>query len=64
MTAPEIESLMAALKKWSAEKYGRQAEIAREIGVSRHLVNDWLAKRRDPSLTQYLKLQAFLKSRG
>jgi predicted transcriptional regulator len=61
MTAPDIDNLMSALKKWTAEKYGRQSEIAREVGVSRHLVNDWIAGRRPPSLDQYLKLQAFVK---
>jgi hypothetical protein len=61
MTAPEIKTLMAELKRWSSEKHGRQTELAREIGVSPKLVSDWIALRRPPSLNQYLKLQDFLK---
>jgi transcriptional regulator with XRE-family HTH domain len=52
---------MSELERWAHQEHGRKAQLAREIGVSRQLVSDWIALRRDPSLNQYLKLQAFLK---
>jgi transcriptional regulator with XRE-family HTH domain len=61
MTAPELKELLDELKAWCAQERGRQAKVAREVGVSRHLVNDWLFERKKPSLEQYFALQAFSK---
>jgi DNA-binding XRE family transcriptional regulator len=49
------------LKAWCAEHYGRQAEVAEAIGVSRQVVTDWLKGRAIPSLDNGLALQRFLK---
>jgi len=61
MVSQESENLIAQLKAWCDEKYGRRAEVARMIGVSRQLVSDWFAGRTTPTLDAGLKLQAFLK---
>ena len=61
MRAPELENLIQELKAWAEQKRGRQSELARELEVSRHLVNDWLSSRRPPTLDQYFALQAFLR---
>ena len=62
MMAPEeSEKLMADLKAWADAEYGRRAELARMLGVSRQLVSDWLAGRKTPTLDSGLKIQAFLK---
>jgi hypothetical protein len=64
MSREETEKLMAELKIWvDAEdaEYGRRAKVAREIGVSRQQVTDWLAGRKSPTLEHGLRLQAFLK---
>jgi DNA-binding XRE family transcriptional regulator len=61
MSPKESEILIAKLKEWCAEHYGRQAEAAEAIGVSRQVVTDWMKGRAVPSLDNGLKLQRFLK---
>ena len=48
----------------SGEEHGGQSELAREIGVPRQRLNDWLTGRRTPDLAAWLKIQAFLKRGG
>jgi predicted transcriptional regulator len=59
----ESEKLIAELKAWADAEYGRRAELARMLGVSRQLVTEWFAGRKTPTLDDGLKLQAFLKKR-
>ena len=61
MSPRESELLIAELKTWCNERYGRRAEVAEAIGVSRQIVSDWLAGRSVPSLDNGLKLLRFLK---
>jgi transcriptional regulator with XRE-family HTH domain len=61
MTAPEVEKFLQELDDWCSAERGRQALIAREVGVSEGLVHDWRKGRRVPSLDQYFAIQAFLK---
>jgi len=63
MSEEETQKLLAELKTWVDAEYGRRAKIARELGVSRQRVTDWLAGRYAPTLEQGLRLQAFLKKR-
>jgi transcriptional regulator with XRE-family HTH domain len=63
MSPKESEILIARLKEWCAEHYGRQAEVAEAIGVSRQVVTDWLKGRAIPSLDNGLALQRFLKKK-
>jgi hypothetical protein len=61
MSSEESQKLIAALKEWADAEYGRRAELARMLGVSRQLVSDWFAGRKTPTLDSGLKIQAFLK---
>jgi DNA-binding transcriptional regulator YiaG len=62
MSSDEIEQLIAELKAWADQEYGRRAQLARTLGVSRQVVSDWLARRSIPTLEKGLKLMAFLKA--
>ena len=60
------KNLVEELRAWCgspSENWGRRAEVARAIGVTRGLVGDWLAQphRAYPSWENGLKLQAFLR---
>jgi transcriptional regulator with XRE-family HTH domain len=61
MPPRESERLIAELKAWADEKYGRRSELARMLGLSPQLVSDWIAGRKMPTLDVGLQLQAFLK---
>ena len=61
MPPKESETLIAELKAWADEKYGRRSELARMLDLSPQLVSDWLAGRKTPTLDTGLQLQAFLK---
>ncbi|MBV8967850.1 MAG: helix-turn-helix transcriptional regulator [Verrucomicrobia bacterium] len=61
MPTRESEVLISELKNWCDQKYGRRAELARMLGVSRQLITDWFAGRALPTLEIGLKIQAFLK---
>jgi transcriptional regulator with XRE-family HTH domain len=61
MEPKESEMLIAELKAWADEKYGRRSELARMLGLSPQLVSDWFAGRKTPTLDTGLKLQRFLK---
>ena len=61
MAPKESEKLITDLKAWADAEYGRRAELARMLGVSRQLVSDWFAGRKMPTLDSGLKIQAFLK---
>jgi transcriptional regulator with XRE-family HTH domain len=58
---PRTETLIVKIKAWCSEKYGRQAELARAIGVSRQTVNFWLRRRSNPTSEQTLALMEFLQ---
>ena len=65
MSPKKSEELIEDLRAWVGERgehYGRRAEVARALGVSRGLVGDWLAipRRATPGLDVGLKLRAFL----
>ena len=48
MSPKKSEELIEDLRAWVGERgehYGRRAEVARALGVSRGLVGDWLAIR-------------------
>jgi hypothetical protein len=63
MAPKESEMLIAELKAWADEKYGRRSELARMLDLSPQLVSDWFAGRKTPTLDTGLKLQAFLKAK-
>ena len=57
------QKLLDALKDWCGEKYGRQTEIGKVLGVSPQTINDWLATppRKQLMGEQALALQEFLQ---
>jgi len=57
----ESEMLIDELKSWCEQGYGRRGEVAKDIGVSRQIVSDWLHGRALPGLDNGLALRAFLK---
>jgi DNA-binding XRE family transcriptional regulator len=61
MVEDQIKELLDKLKLAAGREYGGQAELARDLGVSRQRLNDWLKGRRTPDLEWWLKIQAFLK---
>lgn len=59
---PEVTRLLDDLKAWCDQEYGRQSEIARFLGVDRKRINDWLARRTEPSLGMGLRILRFLQT--
>ena len=54
---PEKEQvLLAELGQWCERKWGRQAEVARRVGVSPQTVNDWLSGRKKMTGIQALNV--------
>jgi transcriptional regulator with XRE-family HTH domain len=62
MSPRESEKLIAELRAWCQEKYGRQTEVAKALGVSKGTVNHWLSGH-VPSYDKGLALAAFLEQR-
>jgi DNA-binding transcriptional regulator YiaG len=58
----EIKKLMRDVRSWADQSYGRRAELARILGVSKQVISDWLTGRSTPSFEKGLKLIAFLES--
>jgi transcriptional regulator with XRE-family HTH domain len=68
--AKESEKLLTELKAWANAEYGRRAELARMLGVSRQLVSEWFAGRATPTWDNGMRIEELLrklrraKSRG
>jgi transcriptional regulator with XRE-family HTH domain len=68
--AKESEQLLTELKAWANAEYGRRAELARMLGVSRQLVSEWFAGRATPTWDNGMRIEELLrklrraKSRG
>jgi hypothetical protein len=61
MPPEALDRLMAELKAWFKEHHGEQKKLAAELKISEALLSNWLARRKDPGLKNYLALQAFAK---
>jgi predicted XRE-type DNA-binding protein len=57
-----VTRLINELREWCSQKYGRQAQVARTLRVTRARVNDWITGRTVPSLSEGLALIEFLKA--
>ena len=60
----EAKALVDALRDWCGDKrenYGRRAEIAKAIGVTRGSIGDYLSGRSVPGYNVGLKLREFLE---
>jgi DNA-binding XRE family transcriptional regulator len=56
----ETQQLIKDIKAWAKKNRGGASEIARELGVERQTVTNWLAGRRTPMLKHWFALQKFL----
>jgi hypothetical protein len=56
----KTQVLLAELGEWCAEKWGRQSELARAIGVTPQAVNDWLNGRKKMTGEQALRVSEFV----
>lgn len=61
MNERRSERLLAELKSWADAAYGRRAELARMLGVSKQLISEWFAGRSVPNWDHGLEIEAFLK---
>jgi transcriptional regulator with XRE-family HTH domain len=59
----KLEALLKETKAWCAQKHGRQAQLARALGVHRYTVNLWLRGKQKPTAESVLQLEAFMKGR-
>jgi transcriptional regulator with XRE-family HTH domain len=62
MGTKELKELMAELAK-ACQPYGRQKEVAKELGVSEQILSNWLSGSRVPLLKNLFKIEEFLKKR-
>jgi transcriptional regulator with XRE-family HTH domain len=62
MPPSEVEKLIRELTAWVDAEYGRRADLARQLGVTRQRVTDWLAGRKTPTLEQGLAILGILKN--
>jgi hypothetical protein len=61
-TKPEkAQMLLAEFSLWCAQKWGRQAQAAREVGTTAQTVNDWLGGRKKMTGEQALRVQELLE---
>jgi transcriptional regulator with XRE-family HTH domain len=61
MIERQSERLLAELKRWADAEYGRRAELARMLGVSKQLISEWFAGRSLPTWDHGLEIETFLK---
>jgi transcriptional regulator with XRE-family HTH domain len=62
--AKEVDDLIDRMAAWCSREHGRQQEIAEAIGVSKQHVSNLLARRRTPTLAQFLAIRDFLDARA
>ena len=60
----ESQQLLAQLSSWCEQKWGRQAQVAREVGTSPSAVNDWLNARKKMTGEQALRVRKLLHKAG
>jgi predicted transcriptional regulator len=60
MGSEELKELMAELAK-ACKPYGRQKEVAKELGVSEQILSNWLSGSRVPLLKNLFKIEEYLK---
>ena len=61
MPPEALDRLMAELKAWFKTHRGEQKKLADQLDVSEALLSNWLARRKDPGLKNYLLMQDFAK---
>jgi hypothetical protein len=58
----KAKALINELQTWCREKYGRNTEVAKALGVSRQLISDWFSGRTVPTLIMGFAIQEFLET--
>jgi hypothetical protein len=58
----EIQRVRDRLKSLAGEEYGGQSELAREIGVPRQRLFDWITGKSTPDVKAWLRIQAYLRT--
>ena len=53
----ETKQILEGLRLWVAQERGRQAELARPLGVYRSTVNEWIKGKTGRKLEQFLERQ-------
>ena len=61
MAPTEVEKLIEDLRAWVDVERGRRSDLARELGVPRQRITDWLSGRKAPTLEQGLRLANILR---
>jgi DNA-binding transcriptional regulator YiaG len=59
---PRIRKLLNELQQWCSQEWGRQAEVARVLGVFPQTVSAWFADQKQPTGEQALAILEFLKA--
>lgn len=59
---PRIRKLLNQLQQWCSQGWGRQAEVARALGVFPQTVSAWFADQKQPTGEQALAIQEFLRA--
>jgi transcriptional regulator with XRE-family HTH domain len=57
----DVNQLIEDLTAWCNAEYGRQAELAKKLGVSKQFVSHWINRRKTPSLYNFFKIRGFLQ---
>jgi hypothetical protein len=58
-----VRFALAGLRAWCDQERGRRALVAKELGLERQVVTNWLAGRQQPTAEQVLHLLEFLNRR-
>jgi transcriptional regulator with XRE-family HTH domain len=58
---PRIRRLLVELRGWCTQERGRQAAVARAMGVFPQTVSDWFSEKKQPTGEQALAIQEFLR---
>jgi predicted XRE-type DNA-binding protein len=61
---PRVDKLLAELKAWCDQEWGRRAKVAKMLGIERSALSDWFNPKssRLPTAEQALEIQAFLRA--
>ena len=59
----QVETLIQELRTWTKNTRGGTGQIARELGVERQTVANWISGHRTPMLKHWLSLQAFMEKK-
>lgn len=61
VSSKEYEKLMKDLAEWCSVQHGRQAELAKRLGVTKQTVNHWLLRRRKISFDQAVAIRKIIR---